>query len=178
VTPPRYRRQSASQWTNGSSISSSIRDNDRRSISANYSGSPLSTSRYNLGFSPSSSQSTIARRTTSGSSFSLSPTTSPLFQKAIANQNATQHQLTHPQPLDLDAESQIYPPLRSNASPFSASGLGRSQSMRERARPKRESLDANSPSPTRRPKIVPGLNYKWLYDKGRTLPRSESSYAF
>ncbi|OAL18776.1 hypothetical protein AYO20_11696 [Fonsecaea nubica] len=165
VTPPRYRRLSASfggSPTQGYGSGST----DRRSISANYSSSPLSTSRYTLGFSPTPSQS--LRRTASGSPFSPSPTASPLFHKAVSQNQSSQF---------LDGEFGT-----NNHSSFGAisggnSGLNRSQSLRER-RPRRSSFEPTSPSPTRGPQVVPGLNYKWLYDKGRKLPRSDSFSAF
>jgi len=172
ITPPRYRRVSNPQFSGGSNDNPRSGSPDRRSISANYSSSPLSTSRYTLGFSPTPSQS-VARRTTSGSPFSPSPTASPLFHKAISNQNQAQIS-------DNDFNAGTYSSLGTSTSTttgFAGSALGRSQSMRERQRPRRVSLDPTSPSPTR-PQIVPGLNYKWLYDKGRKLPKSESSYGF
>jgi nucleoporin POM34 len=164
ITPPRYRRVSSSQFSGENNNGSQNATPDRRSISANYSSSPLSTSRYTLGFSPTPSQSTVNRRNAPGSPFSPSPTASPLFHKAISNQN----------------QSQI-PQLDFEASTFSALGgssLRRSQSMRERQRPNGDLPEPHSPSPVRGPQIVPGVNYKWLYDKGRKLPKSESSYGF
>jgi hypothetical protein len=50
--------------------------------------------------------------------------------------------------------------------------------LRERQRPGLHNLEPTSPSPTRGPQVVPGLNYKWLYDKGRKLPKTESSFGF
>lgn len=158
ITPPRYRRSSGSP--------SSIRNlnttaSDRRSISGNYTSSPLSTSRYTVGFSPTTSQS--VQRPSSGSPFSPSPAASPLFHKAV--------NLASQMP-DVDFGAS----RRSSFGNSTGSGLGRSQSMRER--PRRESLDPTSPTPgTRSPQVMPGLNYKWLYDKGMKLPKSES-YGF
>ncbi|KAJ9617175.1 hypothetical protein H2200_000896 [Cladophialophora chaetospira] len=166
ITPPRYRRVSNSPYAADDSDPT-----DRRSISANYSASPLSTSRYTLGFSPTPSQS-VARRTASGSPFSPSPTASPLLHKAINNQSQSQIS-------DIDFNASTFSPFgNSTTSGFGGSTLGRSQSMRERQRPKRESLEPGSPSPVRGPQILPGVNYKWLYDKGRKLPKSESTYGF
>ncbi|KAK4944361.1 hypothetical protein LTR10_016247 [Elasticomyces elasticus] len=147
ITPPRYRRSSGSPS-----------GTDRRSISANYSSSPLSTSRHTLGFSPTPSQS--MRRVEPGSAFSPSPVASPLFHKAL-NQSSQQS--------DIDFGVST----RSSLSGSTGAGLGRSQSLRER--PARESRESASPTPgTKSPQVVPGLNYKWLYDKGRTLPTSDS----
>ena len=168
IAPPRYRRVSNSQYSGGSNGGPERGSADRRSISANYSASPLSTSRYTVGFTPTPSQS-VARRTASGSPFSPSPTASPLFHKAINNQN-------QPQISDIDLNTSTFSSL--GTSTCGGSGLNRSQSMRERQRPRRESLEPGSPSPIRGPQIMPGVNYKWLYDKGRKLPKSESSYGF
>ncbi|EXJ92241.1 hypothetical protein A1O3_00791 [Capronia epimyces CBS 606.96] len=160
ITPPRYRRSSGSFSGTPGSIQNG-NASDRRSISATYSSSPLSTSRQTLGFSATPSQS--VRRTASGSPFSPSPTASPLFHKAV-NQ-ASQFS-------DVDFGTST----RSSFGTSSGSGLGRSQSLRDR--PRRESLEPSSPTPgTRSPQIVPGLNYKWLYDMGMKLPKSES-YGF
>lgn len=164
ITPPRYRRSSGS--LSGSPSSTPLgtsASTDRRSISANYSSSPLSTSRYTVGFSPTPSQS--VRRNGTGSPFSGSPTASPLFHKAL-NQSS--------QIPDIDFSASA----RTSFGTSTGAGLSRSQSQRERTR--RESLEPNSPTPrTRSPQIVPGLNYKWLYDKGRRLPRSGSEpYGF
>ena len=170
ITPPRYRRVSNSQFS-GSNSESQNKTGDRRSISANYSNSPLSTSRYTLGFSPTPSQSAIARRTASGSPFSPSPTASPLFHKAISNQNQSQFSY-------IDFNASTFSSFGHSTGATTGFGLSRSQSMRERQRPRRGSPEPGSPSPTRGPQITPGLNYKWLYDTGRKLPKSESSYGF
>ena len=172
ITPPRYRRVSASQYSGGSTNDPRPGSTGRRSISANYSSSPLSTSRYTVGFSPTPNQSIAARRTASGSPFSPSPTASPLFHKATSNQ--MQSQISQ---LNFNA-STFGNSTTSNMSGFGDSTLSRSQSMCERQRPRREILEPGSPSPTRGPQIVPGMNYKWLYDKGRKLPKSESAYGF
>lgn len=140
VTPPRYQRQFSS-GSSSSTPSTNKQDitTDRRSISVNYSTSPLSTSRYTLGFSPSPSApqtQPYARRTASGSPFS--PTASPLFQKAIRQK----HQYSTSQDLDLfvSARSSIGPLDRSYNgadSRFGRSnlstglGLARSQSVKE-----------------------------------------------
>lgn len=160
ITPPRYRRLSGS--FSGSPTSALGYSTDRRSISANYSSSSRSTSRHTAGFSHNPSQS-VARRA-SGSPFSPSPTASPLFHKAV-NQSS--------QIPDIDFSAGT----RTSLGASTGSGLSRSQSLRERTR--RESMEPTSPTPgtTRSPQIVPGLNYKWLYDKGRKLPKSDS-YGF
>ncbi|KIX94079.1 uncharacterized protein Z520_10105 [Fonsecaea multimorphosa CBS 102226] len=169
ITPPRYRRLSGSfsgSPTMGSQLGYGSASTDRRSISANYSSSPLSTSRHTLGFSPTPSQS--LRRTVSGSPFSPSPTASPLFHKAVSQNQSSQN-----------PDAEFGTSTRSGFGAISSgnTGLSRSQSMRER-RPRRESLEPNSPSPTRATQVVPGLNYKWLYDKGRKLPKSDSFGTF
>ncbi|EXJ93987.1 hypothetical protein A1O1_02380 [Capronia coronata CBS 617.96] len=160
ITPPRYRRSSGSF----SGTPSSVQNNpsgDRRSISASYSSSTLSPSRHAVAFSTTPSQS--VRRTASGSPFSPSPAASPLFHKAV-NQAS---QIS-------DADFGVT--ARSSLGASTGSGLARSQSLRER--PRRESLEPSSPTPgTRSPQVAPGLNYKWLYDKGMKLPKSES-YGF
>ncbi|KAI1615658.1 nuclear pore complex component-domain-containing protein [Exophiala viscosa] len=162
ITPPRYRRSSGSP-SGGSSFttqngSRGMTNTERRSNSANYSTSPLSTSRYSRGFSPTPSQS--VRRVEPSSAFSPSPTASPLFHKAL-NQSSQQSDM------DFGAST------RSFLGGSIGAGLGRSQSLRER--PGRESLESASPTPgAKSPQVVPGLNYKWLYDKGRSLPTGES----
>lgn len=160
VTPPRYRRSSGSFSGSPSSMQNRYdsASTDRRSISANYSSPPPSTSRYPVGLSPTPSQS--LRRTASGSPFSPSPSASPLFHKAV-NQSS--------QISDMDFGAST----RSSFGVSTGPSLSRSQSVRDRAR--RESLEPSSPTPgTRSPQIVPGLNYKWLYDKGRKLPKSDA----
>ncbi|KIW13447.1 hypothetical protein PV08_08635 [Exophiala spinifera] len=163
ITPPRYRRSSgsfsgSSQSANGGGLSST----GRRSISANYASSPLSTSRNAIGFS---SGTPIRRTAETGSGFSPSPAASPLFHKSLNNQSS--------QIPDIDFGGITG---RSSFGASTGSGLARSQSLRER--PRRESLEPASPaSRTKSPQIVPGVNYKWLYDKGRALPKSES-YGF
>ncbi|OAP64743.1 hypothetical protein AYL99_00715 [Fonsecaea erecta] len=169
ITPPRYRRLSGSFGGSpamGSPVGYGSASTDRRSISANYSSSPLSTSRYTVGFSPTPSQS--LRRTVSGSPFSPSPTASPLFHKAVSQNQSSQI-----------PDNEFATSSRSSFGAIGGgnTGLSRSQSMRER-RPTRESLEPNSPSPTRPSQPVPGLNYKWLYDKGRKLPKSDSFGTF
>ncbi|OCT45859.1 hypothetical protein CLCR_01562 [Cladophialophora carrionii] len=176
ITPPRYRRVSNSQLSGESNNGSPHASTGRRSISANYSSSPLSTSRFTLGFSPTPSQSVTARRTTSGSPFSGSPSASPLFHRAVNNHSQSQIS-------DVDYNASAYSSFGTSTSAsthpgFGGGSLSRSQSMRERQRPGRDNLEPTSPSPTRGPQVVPGLNYKWLYDKGRKLPKSESSYGF
>ncbi|KIX09228.1 uncharacterized protein Z518_00307 [Rhinocladiella mackenziei CBS 650.93] len=165
ITPPRYRRSGSFSSTGSPSSAQNgfaPLSTDRRSISAHYSSSPLSTSRYTLGFSPTPSHS--IRRTASGSPFSPSPSASPLFHKAAIPSSQIPD-------VDFSASTRSF-----GASTGAGPGLGRSQSMRERTR--REGLEPTSPTPgTKSPQIVPGLNYKWLYDKGRKLPKSDS-YGF
>jgi nucleoporin POM34 len=145
ITPPRYRRSSGS-----SSFSSTPQSG--RSISATYASSPLSTSRYTLGFSPgNSSPFRSTQRTASGSPFSYSPSASPLLHKAMGR------------------EVKEFNVSTAGFSP----GLSRSQSVKERGG--RDGSDSPSPSPGFGPvKRDPGLNYKWLYQRGRGLPKSES----
>ncbi len=173
VTPPRYRRSSGSFSGSASSAQNGTGyGTDRRSISANYSSSPLSTSRFTVGFSPTPSQS--IQRNPQGSPFSPSPSASPLFHKAMSqNQTQSQSQLASLTFSDIDLSAST---RSSFGASIGASGLGRSQSLRERSR--RESLEPASPTGAgRSPQVVPGLNYKWLYDKGRRLPKSDS-YGF
>lgn len=156
ITPPRYRYVSGSS----SDANSDAAINDRRSVSANYSNSPLSASRYTLGLSPTPQ----SNRRTPGSPFQPSPTASPLFHKA-ANQK-----LQRFPDADFSASTQSF-------GHSTGSGLGRSQSLRERSR--RDSFEPTSPTAgTSNPQMVPGVNYKWLYAKWRTLPKSESFGSF
>ncbi|EXJ70052.1 uncharacterized protein A1O5_07125 [Cladophialophora psammophila CBS 110553] len=172
ITPPRYRRLSGSSFGGSPTTSPQVgypsASTDRRSISANYSSSPLSTSRYTIGFSPTPSQS--LRRTASGSTFSPSPTASPLFHKAVSQNQSSQIP-------DSDFSGSTPSPFGAIIGGGGAAGLSRSQSMRER-RSRRESLEPSSPSPARASQAVSGLNYKWLYDKGRKLPKSDSFGGF
>ena len=152
ITPPRYRRSSGSFASSGNSTNSlSPPTTDRRSISATYASSK-SSSRNNLGFSPSP----------------FSPyRRSPLLD----SQNSPSDSPLFPRGRDLN-----FRPDQSLSS-STGLGLGRSQSVRERgltARGGRENLlEAETPSPPARVKRSPALNYKWLYEKGR-LPKSES----
>ena len=157
VTPPRYHRRlsgsaSPSASMNGTPTAEPV-SADRRSISANYSATPLSTSRYTLGFSPSPNapQTQPYNRTgrvASGSPFS--PSGSPLFHKAIDRQRR--------QSQDFDF----------GRSP----GLARGNSRKEGAG------DRGSPLP----RAKKGVNFKWLYDQsysfgnggGRGLSTSQS----
>jgi len=153
ITPPKYRHSPGST-TNGGVIT------DRRSVSANYSDSPFSASRNTFGFS----QTPHSNRRASGSPFSQSPTASPLFHKAV---NQSSRKVSD---VDFSASTQSF-------GLGTGTGLGRSQSLRERSR--RDSLEPGSPTPgTRSPQLVPGVNYKWLYEKGRKLPKSESFGSF
>lgn len=183
ITPPRYQR-SFSPTSNNSTPDYGT---DRRSISGNYSSSPLSTSRYTLGFSPSpsGSQQPYSRRTASGSPFN--PTASPLFQKAIRHQHTSSQELLQ-RDFDISSRSSLGPlnqslynnsttsiintpsPLNRNLS----SGLGRSQSVKERGIKRAgspQSANANADaSGTASPIAQKGVNYKWLYDKGFSGP--------
>lgn len=155
VTPPRYRRSSSSSTS--STISKTPQSG--RSISANYASSPLSTSRYTLGFSPGGqSPFRSTQRTASGSPFS--PSASPLLHKAIGR--------------GMDREVQEFNASTGGFSP----GLSRSQSMKERT--VRDVGEPGTPSPGGfgGVKRDGGLNYKWLYQTGRgpggRIPKSES----
>lgn len=152
ITPPRYRRSSGS-----GSFTSTPNSSTGRSISANYASSPLSTSRYTLGFSPGNSTPfRSTQRTASGSPFSYSPSASPLLHKAVGGGKVQEFNVS--------------------TTGFSP-GLSRSQSVREGG--VRDGSDSPSPSsnsgfgPVKRD---PGLNYKWLYQRGRGLAKSESMH--
>ena len=158
ITPPRYQRQ----FSGSNSSTPSSQPNfsvDRRSISANYSSSPMSTSRYTLGFSPSPSAPQTQpqfRRTASGSPFS--PTASPLFQKAIRHQHNTSQDLD----FSVSGRTSVVESAFGKSSLGSSSGLGlgRSQSVKERGARQEEGKAS--------PIAQKGVNYKWLYDKGFT----------
>lgn len=169
ITPPRYRRSSGSSLSfsaaaSGSNSSPLNTTSDRRSISATYfSSSPLSPSSRN--FSPSSALSPFRSRNVSP----FSPAASPLMQKTIAANKNNNHN-NNREELDWS---------RSPNGPDSLLGLGRSQSVRERGTrvsgDRDRELGVDSPSP------VGGgvrrnlhLNYKWLYEKGARLPKSET----
>jgi nucleoporin POM34 len=179
VTPPRYQRQFSS-GSSSSTPSTNKQDisTDRRSISANYSTSPLSTSRYTLGFSPSPSApqtQPYARRTASGSPFS--PTASPLFKKAIRQK----HQYSTSQDLEfsVSARSSIGPLDRSyngadskfgRSSLSTGLGLARSQSVKERGTKGQDGQKQENRRAAESPIAQKGVNYKWLYDKGFSGP--------
>lgn len=154
ITPPRYRRTSPSPFT-GTPQSGGT---DRRSVSGNYSASPLSTSRYTVGFSPTPQQpTTTPGRRFSGSIFSPS---SPLFSKTLVNPSSLGDIAQN-----ADFTESTRSLLAGNISTGSfQSSLRRSYSMRERGR------EPGTPSPGAREKtkvsVQPGLNYKWLYEKG------------
>ena len=158
ITPPRYRRSSASFARSPGSGQSA----DHSSVVANYNSSPFSTSRYTVGFSPSPAPQSGYRRTASGSPFSPA---SPLFHKAVGSSSS-------------HAEINSFGDSFSRSTGFrinSGTGLGRSQSVRERgARGAQEEPGTPSPVGASKLKGKPGLNYKYLYDKGGKLPRSES----
>lgn len=156
ITPPRYRRTSPSPFA-GTPLSNGT---DRRSVSANYSASPLSTSRYTVGFSPTPQQPT----TTPGRRFSGSPfsPSSPLFSKALINSSSVGDIA---QNADFTESTRSLLAGNTSTSSFQNS-LRRSHSMRERGRQQ----EPGTPSPGMRDKnkvnVQPGLNYKWLYEKG------------
>lgn len=164
VTPPRYRKSSPSPFA-GTPQSNGT---GNRSISANYGASPVSTSRFAVGFSPIPQQASgTASRRLSGSPFSPS---SPLFNKrflspAARNEAASNADFTEPTRPHFDGAT--------STSSFQST-LRRSQSMRERGRP--QAHEPGTPSPSTREKnrvnIQPGLNYKWLYEKGAKVGRN------
>lgn len=168
ITPPRYKRDGGSKAATSLQNSPAAFSSGARSTSANYSASPLSTSRYTIGFSPSpqirsSVQSSRNYRHASDSPFVASTNGSPLLHQAITN----------------DFDQSTFTTVNGRAS-FGASsstagfGLSRSHSGRERRGAFDESDNLPStPSPSG-PKRQPGVNYKWLYDKGARLPKSES----
>ena len=142
ITPPRYRRSSPS-YTGTPQSNTTNR--------ATYTDSPASTSRHTLGFSPSQNTFGTPTRRASGSPFSGA---SPLFSKAVMNQKGNSDWTESTRSL-----------LGGNVSTNSFnSTLRRSQSLRDRRQ------EPGTPSPITREKtrvnIQPGLNYKWLYDKG------------
>lgn len=151
ITPPRYRRTSGTSTPNSSTFTG------RRSISANYSGSPLSASRANLGFSPSpqsQSPSNFNRRSSSSIAAMV--------------------------PNDFDHSYNPNRSISNFAMSANTSSLGRSQSLRDREGRRGsapfESIGPGTPSPSSRrtAAAAAGINYKWLYDKGSRLPKSES----
>ena len=165
ITPPRYRRSSGSSFSGsvGSSGSNRI-TSDRRSVSATVQTPPPSIpgSRGALAVSPSSTVLTPFRSTTrAGSGSRFSPTASPLLHKAIAA-NAGRDLLENE---DMVRRQDVGKP----------GGLSRSQSLREMGNRAGRERRADSPYTSRvRSPAEPAINYKWLYEKGARLPRSES----
>lgn len=184
ITPPRYRRSSGSFPTSSANSNAST-PTSGRSISANYTSSPLSTSRHTLGFSPNNSQSPFrsTQRTASGSPFSYSPSASPLLHKAI--NRGMDREL---QDVTYNLNSSANFDGNTSTSGFSSGGLSRSQSVKERGiRGSKDEREPGTPSPFGGVKRDPGLNYKWLYQTGRGigsgnggrrggLPKSESMH--
>ena len=170
VTPPRYQRHFSGSNASTPASQAQNYSADRRSMSANYSTSPLSTSRYTLGFSPSPSAPQTQPRTRTASGSPFSPTASPLFQKAVRQQHTTAQDID----LGVSGRSSIGQLNQSSyggsTSVFGRSslGLGRSQSVKERgSRELPQGSDARGS-----PIAQKGVNYKWLYDKGYTGPGS------
>jgi hypothetical protein len=162
ITPPRYRRLSGSSFSGSSPLNAP--STDRRSISATYySSSPLSASRN---FSPSPAPSPFGSPSRGGSGSPFSPSASPLLHKAVGAKPNNNHR-------DLvDGE-------RRRSFGNSVSGLGRSQSLRERGARAGSDKDKepDTPSPTgglAGARRNPHLNYKWLYERGARLPQSEA----
>ena len=164
VTPPRYRKSSPSPFV-GTPQSNGT---GNRSISANYSASPMSTSRFAVGFSPIPQQASgTPSRRLSGSPFSPS---SPLFNKRFLSPAARNEVAPN---ADFTESTRPHFDGSTSTSSFQST-LRRSQSMRERGRP--QAYEPGTPSPNTREKnrvnIQPGLNYKWLYEKGAKFGRN------
>lgn len=145
VTPPRYMRSSPYLGTSQTSQTS-----DKRSVSVNYASQSMPR------FSPAASQqqnSPTPSRRLSGSPFS----SSPLYNKTLANPNL-QNNLRLQN--DFTESTRSLLSGRESTGAFAGSSLRRSQSMREPGTP--------SPSAKERSKVKvePGINYKWLYEKG------------
>ena len=153
ITPPRYRRFSGSLSSDGWSSPVAT---DRRSTSATYySSSPLSGTRN---FSPNASNSPFRMGARlSGTPFS--PSASPLLQKAIAVKKDREAR----DGADLARRQTLGTP---------SSGPGRSRSLRERGQ-RASDVGVDSPSDGL-PRRNPGLNYKWIYETGGRLPKSET----
>lgn len=151
VTPPRYMRSSPLVNTSQTNQSS-----ERRSISANY--SPQSTPRFSPGASQLQASGTPSRRM-SGSSFAASP----LYNKALANSTS---QSSFYSQADFTESTRSLLAGRESTDYYSGGNLRRSQSMR----------DPGTPSPSARERskvrVEPGLNYKWLYEKGLKLGKN------
>ncbi|RMZ92732.1 hypothetical protein DV736_g31, partial [Chaetothyriales sp. CBS 134916] len=161
ITPPRYSRRLSSSSASYSPCSqltgASADSTDRFSILGNYSPSPLSTSRYTVGFSsPANGSASTRRRTASGSPFSPGMSSSnvngsPLFHKAVQHS----HDRSSETSFDISSRSSFG---------VTGSSLGRSSSLKERSPSRRrngETADREQISPLQK-----GVNYKWLYDKG------------
>lgn len=164
ITPPRYRKSSPSTFANTAQSAGS-----GRSISANYSASPLSTSRFAVGFSPTPQQaSATPGRRLSGSPFSPS---SPLYNKTLVN-SASMNSIAQNQDFTESTRSL----LEGNVSTSSfQSSLRRSHSTRERGgRPQEPGTPSPAAKDRPKVKVQPGLNYKWLYEKGLTVGKNGS----
>lgn len=153
ITPPRYHRRLSGSASTSAGFDTPTNDPmsaDRRSVSANYSASPLSTSRYTLGFSPSPSAPQTQPYNRTGRTASGSPSGSPLFHKAIERQRR---------------QSQDFELGRST-------GLGRSNSLKDAA------ADRGSPLPRARKgvnfKWLYDQNYSFGNGGSRGLASSQS----
>jgi Nuclear pore complex component len=154
VTPPRYKRVSYSPSPSANGSNAALgppTPGSGRSISANYSSSPLS-GRGSSPFSPDSTfrslNTSINRPPNSPSPFSPTPRStsgSPLLQKALASNN--NHR---------DTDAAFRSSFANPSTP--GSGLRRSQSVRETGV---GGIGSGSGSGRR----SPGVNYKWLYEK-------------
>lgn len=153
ITSPRYHRRLSSNSNSPSSPTGTpdaARSADRRSISANYSASPLSTSRHTLGFSPSPTapQTQPYNRSTNVVTAPFSPSGSPLFHKAIGRQQRRQSQS--------DSRESSSPGVFRDST-----GLSRSHSVRD------DGMGGRGPAAATAARK--GVNFKWLYDQEYNL---------
>lgn len=167
ITPPRYRRNSGIN-PSPSAPNSHMGTSTGRRTSGNYTSTPITTPRNAGGYSPATpshqTPSLHTSRYASGSPFAVSLGGSPSLSRSTSNE-----------------VPQFNTSTTTNRTGFGTStsslgfGLSRSQSLRERKGGFEEGDGIpGTPSPSG-PKRQSGVNYKWLYDKGGKLPRSEST---
>ncbi|KAF7845832.1 hypothetical protein BT93_L0403 [Corymbia citriodora subsp. variegata] len=159
ITPHRYRRSSPSPSVNGSGVSN-------RSNEAQYGASPQSTSRYAVGFSPTPTANSPS--STKRSIFSPSAgRDSPLLHRALTQSTSQNSLPTQPRSSD---EVDFSESTRSLLSGRKASGNLADSTTSIPATP--------SPRSRERVKLDPGVNYKWLYDKGLRADGSPGASSF
>lgn len=158
ITPPRYRRSSPSPALSGTGDT----DGTTRSDSAQYGGSPLSASRRIAGFSPTPKAGTPAsNKRTSGMFSPANAVNSPLLNRVL-NKSASNNSMH----LVSNNNNNISFISRDEDADFSQSTQYLFSNTKPGARKSTSGPDTPSPRSREKVRLEPGVNYKWLYDKG------------